>query len=83
MRDAWLAMRDTWPLLEKVPFPALDRRHLVTLQVKVDYRCNQSCVHCHVAAGPHRTEQMVDLVLAVLDRGRISTLDITGGATGR
>ncbi len=84
MRDAWSAMRDTWPLLEKVPFPALARRRLVTLQVNVGYRCNQSCVHCHVAAGPHRTEQMgaevIDLVLAVLARGDISTLDITGGA---
>jgi radical SAM/Cys-rich protein len=77
-------MRDTWPQLEKIPFPALARRHLTTLQVNVGYRCNQSCVHCHVAAGPHRTEQMdadvIDLVLAVLERRRIFTLDITGGA---
>jgi radical SAM/Cys-rich protein len=77
-------MRDTWPRLEKIPFPALARRQLTTLQVNVGYRCNQSCVHCHVAAGPHRTEQMdaevIDLVLAVLERRRIFTLDITGGA---
>jgi radical SAM/Cys-rich protein len=77
-------MRDTWPLLEGIPFPALVRQHLVTLQVNVGYRCNQSCVHCHVAAGPHRTEQMgaevIELVLAVLERRRIATLDITGGA---
>jgi radical SAM/Cys-rich protein len=77
-------MRDTWPLLETIPFPPLIRRRLDTLQVNVGYRCNQSCVHCHVNAGPSRTEEMsgeiVDLVLATLDRRRIGTLDITGGA---
>ncbi|MBX9793252.1 MAG: arsenosugar biosynthesis radical SAM protein ArsS, partial [Burkholderiaceae bacterium] len=48
------------------------------------YRCNQSCLHCHVNAGPTRTEAMdattADLVLAVLERRRIETLDLTGGA---
>ena len=77
-------MRDTWPLLKKVPFPALARRTIDTLQVNLGYRCNQSCVHCHVAAGPNRTEQMsyavVQQVLAVVERRRIGTLDITGGA---
>ena len=77
-------MRDTWPLLDKIPFPALARGALDTLQVNLGYRCNQSCVHCHVAASPHRTEEMagetVDTVLAFLERRRISTLDVTGGA---
>src|SRR6059058_4206187 len=77
-------MRDTWPLLESVPFPAIRRRRLETLQVNVGYRCNQSCVHCHVAAGPHRTEEMsaevVETVLAFLAARHIRTLDITGGA---
>jgi radical SAM/Cys-rich protein len=77
-------MHDTWPLLEKIPFPPIRRRRLDTLQVNVGYRCNQSCVHCHVAAGPNRTEEMpgnvVDLVLAFLERRRIANLDITGGA---
>lgn len=77
-------MKDTWPLLERIPFPALARQHLVTLQINVGYRCNQSCVHCHVNAGPNRTEEMgaevIELVLAVLEQGRMSTLDITGGA---
>src|SRR5215510_7046188 len=77
-------MRDTWPLLEKIAFPAIRRGRLDTLQVNVGYRCNQSCVHCHVNAGPSRTEEMsaatVDTVLDFIERRRIMTLDITGGA---
>jgi radical SAM/Cys-rich protein len=77
-------MRDTWPLLDKIQFPAIARGPTDTLQINVGYRCNQSCVHCHVAAGPNRTEEMAgdiaDLVAAVLERRNIRTLDITGGA---
>src|SRR5664279_6058830 len=77
-------MKDTWPLLDNIPFPAIARGRLDTLQVNVGYRCNQSCVHCHVNAGPNRTEEMtaetVDVVLDFLERRRIPALDITGGA---
>ncbi len=77
-------MKDTWPLLDKIPFPAISRGTLNTLQINVGYRCNQSCVHCHVNAGPNRTEEMdaatADVVIEFLERRRISTLDITGGA---
>ena len=77
-------MRDTWPLLEQISFPPIRRGRLDTLQVNVGYRCNQACVHCHVNAGPSRTEEMsgevVDVVLAFLTRKRVATLDITGGA---
>ena len=77
-------MRDTRPLLDQVPFPAIRRGKLDTLQVNVGYRCNQSCFHCHVNAGPNRTEEMTaevaDLVLDFVARRRIVTLDITGGA---
>ena len=77
-------MRDTLPLLDKIPFPAISRGRLDTLQVNVGYRCNQSCCHCHVNAGPNRTEEMTadvaDAVLEFLKRRRIGTLDITGGA---
>ena len=77
-------MRDTWPLLAQVAFPPIRRGRLDTLQVNVGYRCNQSCVHCHVNAGPNRTEEMssetIDVVLAFLARKRVPTLDITGGA---
>jgi len=51
-------MRDTWPLLARIEFPPLARRRIDTLQVNVGYRCNQSCLHCHVGASPQRTEEM-------------------------
>ena len=77
-------MRNTLPLLDKIRFPAIRRGKLETLQINVGYRCNQSCVHCHVNAGPNRTEEMTgtiaDLVLDFLRRQKIPTLDITGGA---
>jgi len=77
-------MRDTLPLLDKIPFPAIRRGRLDTLQVNVGYRCNQQCFHCHVNAGPTRTEEIsgavADVVLEFLRRRRIPTLDITGGA---
>ena len=77
-------MHDTLPLLEQIPFPAIRRGRLDTLQINVGYRCNQSCVHCHVGASPHRTEEMsgavADVVLEFIERKRIATLDITGGA---
>jgi radical SAM/Cys-rich protein len=77
-------MRDTWLLLEPIPFPAIRRGRIETLQVNVGYRCNQSCVHCHVNAGPNRSEEMdgatIDLVLSFLERRGIATLDVTGGA---
>jgi radical SAM/Cys-rich protein len=77
-------MHATLPLLAQTDFPPLRRRRLDTLQVNVGYRCNQSCLHCHVNAGPKRTEEMsgetVDLVLEVLRARQVPTLDITGGA---
>jgi radical SAM/Cys-rich protein len=77
-------MHETLTRLEKIPFPAIRRGRLDTLQINVGYRCNQSCVHCHVGASPHRTEEMsgevADTVLEFLARRRIATLDITGGA---
>ncbi|MBS1807070.1 MAG: arsenosugar biosynthesis radical SAM protein ArsS [Acidobacteria bacterium] len=55
-----------------------------TLQVNVGKLCNQACKHCHVDASPKRTEIMsretAEQVVSVLQRFRIPTLDITGGA---
>ena len=77
-------MHATLPLLLTTDFPALRRERADTLQVNLGYKCNQSCLHCHVNAGPTRTEMMdadtIDLVLEVLERRSMSTLDLTGGA---
>lgn len=77
-------MHATLPLLQKTDFPAIRRTILDTLQVNLGYKCNQTCVHCHVNAGPNRTEMMgldtVELVLSVLEARQLATLDLTGGA---
>jgi radical SAM/Cys-rich protein len=77
-------MHDTLPLLARTDFPPIRRQRLDTLQVNLGYRCNQSCLHCHVNAGPTRTEAMdeatAQLVLQVLRVRGIGTLDLTGGA---
>jgi radical SAM/Cys-rich protein len=77
-------MQDTRPLLLQSDFPPLSRVTLDTLQVNLGYRCNLSCAHCHVNAGPTRTEMMsretVDTVLGVLEQRRVRCLDLTGGA---
>ena len=76
-------MHATLGLLDS-SFPPLYRGPLTTLQVNLGYLCNQSCVHCHVNAGPTRTEQMtaetVDLVLEYARSAEVATLDLTGGA---
>ena len=61
------------------PFPPLRRDRVGTLQVNLGYRCNQSCLHCHVNAGPTRTEVMsretVTDVLAFLGVAGVKRLD--------
>jgi radical SAM/Cys-rich protein len=53
-------------------------------QVNIGYMCNQVCKHCHVDAGPDRKEIMtrdtMQQCLDVLEKSKIKTLDITGGA---
>ncbi|OHX36977.1 radical SAM protein [Methylomonas sp. LWB] len=77
-------MHDTKALLINSDFPALFRKPLQVLQINLGYLCNLSCVHCHVNAGPKRTEMMsretVDQVLALAETANIHTLDLTGGA---
>jgi len=74
----------TLPKLESTGFPAIRRNRVETLQVNVGYKCNQTCVHCHVNAGPTRTEMMsretVFEVIAFLKAAGIRSLDVTGGA---
>jgi radical SAM/Cys-rich protein len=77
-------MRATLPHLAVIPFPALRRARLDTLQVNVGYRCNLQCAHCHVNAGPLRKEEMsretAEQVIAYLRVSGLETLDLTGGA---
>lgn len=78
-------MHPTFPLLAATDFPRIRRGRIETLQVNLGYRCNQSCVHCHVDAGPKRTEEMsaatVDAVIDFIDASpTVATLDLTGGA---
>ncbi len=77
-------MLDTVHHLQPTSFPAISREELQILQVNLGLRCNLSCVHCHVNAGPKRTEEMsretVDDVLNFLQRHNLQTLDLTGGA---
>ncbi len=61
------------------------RGAVTTLQINVGKVCNQACLHCHVEAGPKRTESMsrqtAERILWLLERSRgIEVVDITGGA---
>ncbi|MCU7920185.1 MAG: arsenosugar biosynthesis radical SAM protein ArsS [Candidatus Thiodiazotropha sp. (ex Dulcina madagascariensis)] len=77
-------MLDTVHLLQPSSFPSVDRGRLETLQVNLGFRCNLSCIHCHVNAGPKRKEAMsretAEDVLTFLHRHRLKRLDLTGGA---
>ena len=77
-------MLDTTPLLKEISFPEIQRESLSALQVNLGYRCNLSCIHCHVNAGPKRSEMMdrenIDGVIRILEQGKITQLDLTGGA---
>jgi len=72
------------PRLEAADFPAIRRKRPDTLQVNLGYKCNQTCLHCHVNAGPTRTEMMdretVSEVIAHIKAAGINTVDVTGGA---
>ncbi len=63
----------------------LRRAATTTLQLNVGKVCNQACHHCHVEAGPKRTEimtrEVAERVIALLAASpAVTTLDITGGA---
>lgn len=72
-------------MLQQHGLPPLQRPAVTTLQVNVGKICNQACHHCHVDAGPKRTEIMTeataDRVIELLDHSdAVHTVDITGGA---
>lgn len=80
-------------LLDSLPLPqtfdaavggATHATSLEILQINVGKRCNQTCRHCHVDAGPDRKEVMsddvIEAIFAFIAASNIKTLDITGGA---
>jgi radical SAM/Cys-rich protein len=77
-------MHDTKSRLAHTDFPSIRRRSLQTLQMNLGYLCNLACTHCHVAAGPKRTELMdratIDVAIEFLQTQGVRTLDVTGGS---
>src|SRR5258708_9146799 len=63
---------------------SLGRARLQTLQINVGRKCNQACRHCHVDAGPWRTEMVSEAVAHQIgewiQRNHPGIVDITGGA---
>ncbi len=71
--------------LEAAGWPELQASKLEIFQINLGKLCNMTCRHCHVDAGPDRTDavmtrETVDECLAALDRSRAHTVDLTGGA---
>jgi len=62
----------------------LNARGIQILQLNLGYQCNMTCKHCHIEAGPHRTELMsmdvINKALSIAEDYNIGTLDLTGGA---
>ncbi|MBH44510.1 MAG: radical SAM protein [Gammaproteobacteria bacterium] len=77
-------MHDVYQLIKNSDFPVIFRDELKCIQINMGYRCNQSCVHCHVNAGPNRNEMMdrktVNEIINFISKNNIDKIDITGGA---
>lgn len=77
-------MHDVYPLLKKTDFPDIYRGILKTVQINLGYKCNQSCLHCHVNAGPARKEMMsietIKDIISFIKKNKIKVVDLTGGA---
>jgi radical SAM/Cys-rich protein len=77
-------MYNVKPLLLNSGFPQIRRERLTTLQMNLGYLCNLSCTHCHVNAGPKRTELMaretMETALQFAGKQQIKQLDLTGGS---
>jgi len=71
--------------LRQAGLPVLQRSLVTTIQINVGKVCNQACRHCHVDAGPKRTESMSRevaerVLLLIRQTPGAATVDITGGA---
>ncbi len=88
MQRMLLAHNKKWQFRQRVEQSGarpLRRAQITTLQVNLGKRCNQACLHCHVEAGPKRTESMTrgtaERVMKLFAESKgLTTLDITGGA---
>ena len=83
--DMLAAIAPAVPVFEGTLAKPIAKVPIRTLQVNLGKRCNLACVHCHVEAGPQRTEELSDAVLAdlltLIDRApQLETVDLTGGA---
>ncbi|MDY6785110.1 MAG: arsenosugar biosynthesis radical SAM protein ArsS [Cyanobacteriota bacterium] len=72
------------PFTQKINKP-LTKQKITVLQINLGRRCNLACVHCHVEAGPKRTEelspQVCEQLIEIIRRfPKIKTVDLTGGA---
>ena len=77
-------MHEIYPLIKQTVFPDIYREKILSLQINLGYKCNQSCLHCHVNAGPNRKEIMnlktINQVLSFIKKSKIKKIDLTGGA---
>jgi radical SAM/Cys-rich protein len=75
--------RDRTPTFEERIAGPLTARDIEVFQINVGYRCNLECAHCHIGAGPLRSEMMseevMEMCLRVIEASAIPTIDITGG----
>ncbi|HEY9847634.1 MAG TPA: arsenosugar biosynthesis radical SAM (seleno)protein ArsS [Candidatus Caenarcaniphilales bacterium] len=72
------------PFSQKLGSP-LTKKKISVLQINLGKRCNLACTHCHVEAGPKRTEELSEGInqqlLELIHRfPQIQTVDLTGGA---
>ncbi|CAD5956915.1 hypothetical protein PCC9214_02924 [Planktothrix tepida] len=72
------------PFAQKLGFP-LTKQPITILQINLGKRCNLACNHCHVEAGPKRSEELnLDISLQLIELihcfPQIQTVDLTGGA---
>jgi radical SAM/Cys-rich protein len=71
-------------IIARYGYDGLQSEEIGTMQVNLGLKCNQQCMHCHVEAGPSRTETMgwpiMEMVLEAAARVRPRRVDLTGGA---
>lgn len=72
------------PFKQKLTFP-LRKKEITVLQINLGKRCNLACSHCHVEAGPKRTEELSpeiceQLIELIQKFPQIQIVDLTGGA---